>query len=107
MFSFLESFSDHVGIIGVVLTIIAYYLINTNRVTSQHFAYVWLNLVGATLLLYSLCFHWNLACVLIEIAWIAISLIGLYQTMMSRQQVQEKQEEDASNNDQPPASDSL
>jgi hypothetical protein len=96
MFSFLESFSDHVGIIGVVLTIVAYYLINTNKVSAHNFSYVWLNLIGATLLLYSLCFHWNLACVLIEVAWISISLIGLYRAIVMNQQKRDKVSEEPS-----------
>jgi hypothetical protein len=43
-----------------------------------------LNLIGSIMLLYSLLFHWNLSSVLIEIAWITISLIGLYRAVKSR-----------------------
>lgn len=84
MYDFLEKFSDHVGIIGVLLTLWGYYLLNMNKVTATSLVYVWLNLVGSSLLLYSLLFHWNLASVLIEIAWIWISLIGLYRALKAR-----------------------
>lgn len=82
-----EQFSDHVGIVGVILTLLAYYLINTSKVTSTNFTYVWLNLVGSTLLLYSLIFHPNLSSILIEIAWITISLIGLYRAIQARKMI--------------------
>lgn len=84
MLTVFEQFSNHVGIVGVILTLMAYFLINMNKVTSTSFAYVWLNLIGSIMLLYSLLFHWNLSSVLIEIAWITISLIGLYRAVKSR-----------------------
>lgn len=84
MLNLLEISSNYIGIIGVVLTLAAYFLINTNRVTATHFSYVWLNLIGSIFLLFSLLFHWNLSSVLIEIAWISISLIGLYRAVQAR-----------------------
>ena len=76
-----EQVSDHIGIVGVVLTLLAYFLLNMNRVTSKSMSYVYLNLFGSIMLLYSLLFHWNLPSVLIEIAWISISLMGLYRAL--------------------------
>lgn len=84
MYPLLESVSNHVGIVGVILTLMAYYLLNMNKVTSTDMAYVWLNLIGSILLLYSLLFHWNLSSVLIEIAWISISLLGLVRALKAR-----------------------
>ncbi len=84
MYLMFEEFSNHVGIVGVILTLLAFYLINMNKVTSKSLSYQWLNLVGSILLLYSLLFHWNLASVLIEIAWISISLLGLYRALKHR-----------------------
>jgi len=87
-----EQFSNHVGIIGVILTLLAYFLINLDKVTSTSVSYVWLNLIGSILLLYSLLFHWNLSSVLIEIAWISISLIGLYRIFRLRLNIAIKEE---------------
>lgn len=84
MMSFLESIADTVGIIGVILTLLAYYLLNMNKVISTSFIYVYLNLFGSIMLLFSLMFHWNLPSVVIEVAWISISLIGLYRALKSR-----------------------
>lgn len=70
---------DMIGIIGVVLTLIAYYFINIGKWSSDSLSYVLYNLIGSCCLMFSLMFNWNLSSVLIEIAWISISLIGLYR----------------------------
>lgn len=71
--------SDAVGIIGVILLLIAYYLLSTNKMSSQSLSYQYYNLFGAIFILYSLLFNWNTASFLIETAWIGISLIGIYR----------------------------
>jgi hypothetical protein len=70
---------DLVGMMGVSMVLLAYYLLNINRVHAISYKYLTLNLVGSILILYSLMFHWNLSSVIIEIAWITISLIGFYR----------------------------
>lgn len=70
-----------VGIIGVILTIVAYYWLSINKISSTSLLYVLLNLIGSALILFSLFFYWNLASVIIELAWIFISLIGLYKVV--------------------------
>jgi hypothetical protein len=77
-------YADAIGIIGVILTLIAFYLINVGKVTSDNLYYLMLNLIGSCMLFYSLMFSWNLASVLIEIAWILISLIGIYRYVKLR-----------------------
>lgn len=77
----MEYYSDIIGIIGVGMVLVAYYLIQNNIVTSINLSFSLLNLFGATLILYSLYFHWNLASVVIEFAWITISIQGLLKIM--------------------------
>jgi len=48
--------------------------------------YNMMNLVGAILLLVSLCFKFNLASFVIELFWIAASLVGLYRWLQTRNQ---------------------
>ena len=43
-----------------------------------------LNLIGAVLLFTSLCVHFNLASMLLEIAWACIALFGLVKALRSR-----------------------
>lgn len=71
--------SDTVGLIGVGCILTAYYLLNANRIDSKKLTYQLLNFVGAWLILFSLFFHWNTASVVIEIAWISISTMGIHK----------------------------
>lgn len=75
----LEKSSDTVGVIGVILVLIAFFLLSTNKMNSQSLSYQLYNLIGASLILFSLMFHFNLASVLIEVSWITISLIGIFR----------------------------
>lgn len=84
----LSKASDAVGICGVTLLLTAFYLLSTSRITAQHLQYQVLNLCGAILILFSLMFHWNTASVLIELAWITISIIGITKTLKGRKMTQ-------------------
>lgn len=81
---FLSTISDVVGISGVVILLIAYYLLNVGKMSALSMSYQWFNLLGAAFILFSLCFHWNTSSVLIEIAWIIISIIGIYNATRAR-----------------------
>ena len=79
MLYLISVYSDYIGIVGVLLTLTAYYLLNVNKITSDSMLYLSFNLIGSCLLLVSLVFNWNLSSFLIEVAWVLISLIGLYR----------------------------
>ena len=64
--------------------IIAYFLLSTNRMSSQSLNYQLLNFIGASLILFSLLFHFNLASFVIEVIWIIISLIGIYRITLKQ-----------------------
>jgi hypothetical protein len=83
-YQFLASIADAVGMVGVTAVLIAFYLINTNKLTSLSMGYQVLNLIGSVLLLFSLCFHVNKASVAIEFAWISISLMGIFRILRDR-----------------------
>ena len=75
---------DVIGMIGVFLVLLAFCLLNMNRMTSHTLLYQLMNLIGSMLLLFSLCFHFNMASVMIEIAWMLISLIGIYRALQAK-----------------------
>jgi hypothetical protein len=85
MHEFLLSIADIVGIIGVIIILVAYFLLSTDRMVANSFTYHIINFIGAWMILFSLYFHWNLSSVIIEVAWIAISLIGLYRVVRVRE----------------------
>ena len=86
MYDILMKLSDPVGIVGVIIILIAYYYLSVGRWVSDSLKYQWLNFIGAWLILFSLYFHWNTSSVLIEVAWIIISLIGIYRILYPKKQ---------------------
>lgn len=80
----LSEFSNILGMIGVIFILIAYYLLNINSISAKSLTYLLANLVGSCLVLISLYYHFNLASVIIELAWISISLLGLYRLYQSQ-----------------------
>lgn len=81
MYEFLLMIADPIGIVGVVLLLIAYFSISAGRLSSNSLAYQILNFLAAWLILFSLYFHWNTPSVLIEVAWIVISVIGMMRIL--------------------------
>lgn len=79
------AWSDFIGLFGVSFILMAYFLINTNRIKPDNIRYQLLNLVGSLLILVSLFFHWNTSSVVIEIAWAFISLLGIQRSFQTRQ----------------------
>lgn len=78
------SWFDLAGFIGVVLIVIAYLLLQLNKLPSSAQSYSLLNAVGALLVIVSLLFDFNLAAFLMEAFWFLISLIGLLRPIVSR-----------------------
>lgn len=69
--------SDLVGNIGVAMIIAAYFLLQRGRWGAHSRPYLLCNLVGAALVLLSLVFDFNLSAAVIQIFWIAVSVMGL------------------------------
>lgn len=86
----LEKSSDIVGVIGVILVLIAFFLLSTNKMSSQSLSYQLYNLTGASLILFSLMFHFNLSSVFIEVSWITISLIGIFRIRLAKKKQNSK-----------------
>jgi len=76
--------SNTVGMLGTILVVLAYFLLQLERVEPRGLAYNLINLIGAACLLFSLCFTFNLASFVIELFWISASLIGLWKFRQRR-----------------------
>lgn len=73
------SFLDLVGNIGVVVLIITYLMLQLNKLGSDGLAYSVLNAAGASLIVISLLFDFNLSALLMEVFWVLISFVGIYR----------------------------
>jgi hypothetical protein len=80
----IDSISDIVGILGVGLVVIAFLLVQIERITPKSGVYLYSNFWGSVMLLFSLYYHWNLASVIIEILWLLISVYGIIKFRFTR-----------------------
>ena len=78
---------DLVGNLGVLLMVIAYLLLQLEKLSSSALSYLLLNAVGAVLVMISLMFRFNLSAFLMEAFWLLISLYGLTKPLLSRRAV--------------------
>jgi hypothetical protein len=75
--------ADIIGIIGSILFISAFVYANMAKVMNK----LWFNianLAGAILLLISLSVHYNLAAVVLEIAWGGVAIAGIVAALKAR-----------------------
>ncbi len=87
MSDFIGGLVNFLGVVGVILVLTAYILIQTNRMSSATVSFSFLNTLGSFLILISLCFYWNLASGIIEGAWLIISLYGLVKAIKNRRKL--------------------
>ena len=73
--------SDLAGFIGVVLIIVAYLLLQLERLPSSSPRYSLLNAAGALLIMVSLVFAFNLSAFIVEAFWFLISLVGVWKSL--------------------------
>ena len=77
------SWFDLAGFVGVLLIVVAYLLLQLNKLPSSAPSYSLLNAVGALLVMVSLLFDFNLSAFLMEAFWFLISLLGLFRSLLS------------------------
>ncbi len=70
---------DIIGLIGVSLILITYAALTLEKMDPKGWRYSAGNGLGAILILISLYFSFNPASFVIEIAWLAISIFGLWK----------------------------
>jgi hypothetical protein len=67
---------DIIGIIGVLIIVVAYILMQVDRMNPKGFSFSLLNTLGAIMILISLFYSWNLASFVMEAIWFTLSLYG-------------------------------
>lgn len=78
------SWFDLAGFVGVVLIVIAYLLLQLNKLPSSAPVYSLLNAIGSFLVMLALVFDFNLSAFLMEAFWFLISLLGLFRSVISK-----------------------
>lgn len=75
---------DLAGFIGVLLIIVAYLLLQLEKLPSSSPKYSLINAAGALLIMVSLIFAFNLSAFIVEAFWFLISLVGLWKALSRR-----------------------
>lgn len=75
---------DFVGNVGVACIVGTYLLLLLNRIASTSLRYSLLNAAGATLVIVSLVFDFNLSAFIIEVFWLLISVFGIGRAYVKR-----------------------
>ena len=79
---------DLAGFIGVLLIVVAYLLLQLDKLPSSSPRYSLLNAAGALLIIVSLIFAFNLSAFIVEVFWFLISLLGLWRSLIFRKNSQ-------------------
>jgi hypothetical protein len=75
---------DLIGTAGVLLIVVAYALLQLDRLRSSAVSFSLMNAMGALLIMVSLIFNFNLSAFLMEFFWFVISLFGAVRRIMSQ-----------------------
>ncbi len=81
------NFPNIIGLIGVAIELVAYALVSTGRWSSAQPRYQIINIIGTSMILFSLLFAWNLPSVVAQVLWILLSFIGLIRYYRKRARV--------------------
>ena len=86
---------DYAGFIGVLLIVIAYLLLQIDKLPSSALSFSFLNAAGSLLIMLSLIFKFNVSAFMMEVFWFLISLIGLSKWLAARKRLPIKDDERA------------
>jgi len=78
------TWADLIGSIGTLIVVAAYFATQMRYVNSDDIAFPLANLGGSVLIAYSLIFSFNLPSALMEMFWIAISILGIFQALRAK-----------------------
>ena len=79
---------DWVGMLGTLMVLAAFFLLQAGRLSGTGIVYQLLNLLGAGGVLVSLLGKFNLPVFFLELAWMLISAYGIVRTIKTRRTLQ-------------------
>ena len=75
---------DWAGLLGVAMTLVAFYLLQAGRLRGDGLTYQLLNAFGAFAVLLSLLYAFNLSAFVLEGLWLLISIYGIVRGQRAR-----------------------
>jgi hypothetical protein len=71
------------GIAGAGIVLLAYFLNQSRTLSAEHWLFPSLNLLGAALILFSLYFEPNWPSIVLETAWVGVSIYGIFRAVIA------------------------
>lgn len=90
-----QSLFNVVGLVGVVVYLGSYFILQAGLIRGQSYGYAGLNLFAACCVLFSLQQNFNLSAAIGQISWIAISIVGMLRLWVVTHRVRFTPEEQA------------
>ena len=81
----MTSWPDLIGYAGVFMVLVAYTFLQARRMDGNGVWYPLINLVGAILILISLRYKPNMPAIVMEAAWVVVSVVGIFFALRARQ----------------------
>ena len=75
---------DCAGLLGVIVLLLAFFLLQAGKLHGNGFVYQLLNALGAGAVLISLFYAFNLSAFLMELAWLAVSIYGMVRGIRAK-----------------------
>lgn len=72
-------FFEIVGWLGMILILVAYWLVSIRKITPVSKTYQLLNLFGAAFVIVNVGFHGAIPSVVLNLVWLIIALYGFFQ----------------------------
>lgn len=66
-----------IGLVGMLVTLLAFYLLQARKLHGNGVIYQLMNAFGSAAIIVSLFYAFNLPAMILEVAWLAISIYGL------------------------------
>lgn len=84
----MSSGPDLIGYAGVFMVLVAYTLLQARRMDGNGVLYPLINLIGAVLILISLLYKPNMPAIVMEAAWVVVSVVGIFFAIRTRRKQQ-------------------
>jgi paired small multidrug resistance pump len=84
----MSTWPDILGFVGVFIVLLAYGLQQTRRIDGNGLVYPTINLIGAALILVSLSFKPNMPAIVMEVAWLVMSVAGIFLAIKAKKNKQ-------------------
>lgn len=75
-----------IGLLGASMYLLSYFLLNTRKLSGDSINYISMNIVAAICVSISLVEYYNLPSLIIQLFWIVISIVGIYNCISSKHQ---------------------